>query len=179
MSMDDLYQSKRSEALRRWTDAVYALYPFQTPGFLRTQHDRFTNPVGHTTMSTAEILYDAVTGREVDPTVVNEALAALIRIRAVQELRPDQAVGALMLLAPVLREFFLTEALSRGRLDDFLDVLARLDSLLLLAFNLYTEDREALYAERAAECRREQAQLRRWAERRGFKAQAPDSPFDV
>ncbi len=174
MSMDDLYELKRPEALRKWTDAVFAMYPFQTVGFLRTQQDRFANPVGHATMRAAEILYDAVTGREADPDKVKGALGALIRIRAVQDLRADQAVGALLLLGPVLRELFLTEALSRGRLDDFLDALARLDSLLLLAFNMYVEDREAVYAERVAECRREQAHLRRWAERRGFMAKDPE-----
>ena len=167
--MDDLYAARRLEAIQKWTDAVFALYPFQTTGFLRTQKDRFANPVGHATARAAEVLYDAVTGRDAEQAEIDEALSALIRIRAVQDLRPEQAVGALTLLGPVLRELFLTEALAEGELDSFLDALARLDSLLLLAFNLYVADREALYAERVAECRREQSQLRRWAERRGFK----------
>ena len=45
-----------------------------------------------------------------------------------------------------------------------------MDTLALMAFNLYVADREAVYAERVAEQRRSTAQLRRWAERHGLVA---------
>ena len=44
----------------------------------------------------------------------------------------------------------------------------RLDTLCLMAFNLYLADREQVYAERVAQQRREASQIRRWAARHGL-----------
>lgn len=99
---------------------------------------------------------------------VHAALGDLIRIRAVQDLRPEQAIGVLFLFKPVLRELFLVDMLAEGRLDSYLEMESRLDSLVLVAFNMYLGDRERVYAERVAEQRRGDASLRRWAAKHGM-----------
>ena len=141
---------------------MFATYPFETTGFIRTQRDRFANPVGHATRAAGELIYDAVTGRDVDLDKVHAAVAELIRIRAVQDLKPEQAVGVLYLYKPVLRELLLADMLTAG------DVQGCLDTLCLMAFNLYLADREQVYAERVAQQRREASQIRRWAARHGM-----------
>ena len=148
--------------------AVFATYPFETTGFIRTQRDRFANPVGHATRAAGELIYDAVTGRDVDLDKVHAAVAELIRIRAVQDLKPEQAVGVLYLYKPVLRELLLADMLAAGDVQGFLDMGDRLDTLCLMAFNLYLADREQVYAERVAQQRREASQIRRWAARHGM-----------
>ena len=199
MRADAILMQHKDEAVRRWTEAIFALYPFETTGFMRTNKDRFTNPVGHATARAARVLYDVIAGLDeaakADPETsvssflpgmseldalppssplsclspqANEALADLIRIRAVQDMPAHEAVGALFLLKPILRDLLLTEMLTLGELERFLDMESRLDSLVLMAFSLYVKDREALFAQRVDDIRRECSQLKRWAARHGF-----------
>ena len=107
MSTEDIISARRDAAIQKWTEAVFAMYPFETTGFIRTQRDQFANPVGHATRAAGEQIYDAVTGRDVDMEKVHASVAALIRIRAVQDLKPEQAVGVLYLYKSVLRELLL------------------------------------------------------------------------
>ena len=170
MNAEQSPDARRTQAINQWLDAVFAMYPLENTGFMRTREDRFANPVGHALRQAAEALYDAVTGADTEREAINAALAAMVRVRAVQDLRPDQAVGALFLLKPILRELFLVDALAAGDFRGYLDMESRVDTLALMAFNLYVADREAVYAERVAEQRRSTAQLRRWAERHGLVA---------
>ena len=96
---------------------------------------------------------------------VHASVAALIRIRAVQDLKPEQAVGVLYLYKSVLRELLLADMLAAGDVQGFLDMGDRLDTLCLMAFNLYLADREQVYAERVAQ---QASQIRRWAARHGL-----------
>ena len=167
MSTEDIISARRDAAIQNGTEAVFAMYPFETTGFIRTQRDQFANPVGHATRAAGEQIYDAVTGRDVDMEKVHASVAALIRIRAVQDLKPEQAVGVLYLYKPVLRESLLRDMLVVD-VQGFLDMGERLDTLCLMAFNLYLADREQVYAERVAQQRREASQIRRWAARHGL-----------
>ena len=141
MSTEDIISARRDAAIQKWTEAVFAMYPFETTGFIRTQRDQFANPVGHATRAAGEQIYDAVTGRDVDMEKVHASVAALIRIRAVQDLKPEQAVGVLYLYKSVLRELLLADMLAAGDVQGFLDMGDRLDTLCLMAFNLYLADR--------------------------------------
>lgn len=153
MSTEDIISARRDAAIQKWTEAVFAMYPFETTGFIRTQRDQFANPVGHATRAAGEQIYDAVTGRDVDMEKVHASVAALIRIRAVQDLKPEQAVGVLYLYKSVLRELLLADMLAAGDVQGFLDMGDRLDTLCLMAFNLYLADREQVYAEHVAQQR--------------------------
>ena len=141
MSTEDIISARRDAAIQKWTEAVFAMYPFETTGFIRTQRDQFANPVGHATRAAGEQIYDAVTGRDVDMEKVHASVAALIRIRAVQDLKPEQAVGVLYLYKSVLRE--LLPGHGRRGCPGVPGHGDRLD-----AFNLYLADREQVYAER-------------------------------
>lgn len=169
--MEQLFATRKEEAVQKWTAAIFALYPFETTGFLRTQKDQFANPVGHATFLAASCLYDALTCGTADDEAVQRSLRELVHIRAVQDLAPSQAVGALMLLKPVLRELCLTDALASGRLSDLLEAESRLDTLTLMAFDLYMQDKEAVFAARIGELKRRTVQLERWVASRSGPAQ--------
>lgn len=168
MSTEDIISARRDAAIQKWTEAVFAMYPFETTGFIRTQRDQFANPVGHATRAAGEQIYDAVTGRDVDMEKVHASVAALIRIRAVQDLKPEQAVGVLYLYKSVLRERSLRTCWPPGMSRGSWTWGIVWDTLCLMAFNLYLADREQVYAERVAQQRREASQIRRWAARHGL-----------
>ena len=168
MNTEKNLTTKREQAIEKWVNEVYALYPFETTGFIRTQKDRFANPVGYATRAAAVAVFDAIIGQDVNMDTVHAALGDLIRIRAVQDMPPERALGVLFLFKPVLRELFLVDMLAEGRLNDYLEMESRVDSLVLVAFNMYLADRENVYQQRVAEIRRGDASLRRWAASRGL-----------
>lgn len=168
MSTEDIISARRDAAIQKWTEAVFAMYPFETTGFIRTQRDQFANPVGHATRAAGEQIYDAVTGRDVDMEKVLASVAALIRIRAVPGPQARTGCRRAVPVQAVLRELLLADMLAAGDIQGFLDMGDRLDTLCLMAFNLYLADREQVYAERVAQQRREASQIRRWAARHGL-----------
>lgn len=148
----------------RWTEAVFATYPLETVGFLRTKTDPFTNPVAHMTRQAAGALYDAVIGEDVDPADTKSAVDRFVKLRAVQKFSPGQSMAVYYLMKPVLREVVLPEMLARGQLNEYLEMESRLDTLALLAFDIYMSAREVLAESRIKEIRNQHAQLRRWAQ---------------
>lgn len=154
----------KKKAADLWVEAVFATYPLETTGFLRTKNDPFTNPVAHMTRQAAGALYDAVTGEDVDPAETKAAVDRFIKLRAVQKFSPGQSMAVFYLLKPVLRETLLPDMLAAERLDEYLEMESRLDTLALLAFDIYMKARETLAEARIKEIRNQHAQLRRWAQ---------------
>jgi len=171
-----VFENSKTGVVRKWTNAIFAMYPFESTGFLRTQKDRFANPVGHATEAAAALLYDAVTGQDVEEKPLNLALAELIRIRAVQDMPPSKAIGVLFLLKPLLRELLakLPAAEREAAAKECLEMESRVDSLALIAFDLYMEDKTAMFRGRVAEIRRRYTTIERWIASRGMEGLFPE-----
>ena len=176
MDAKALFQDHRDEMLRRWTDAVFSTYPFETKGFLRTRMDPFGNPVANMTREAAATLYDAMAGGDAEPEDVKAALDRFVKLRAVQDFTPSQALGVFLLLKPLMREVLLPRMQQeKGGLAEYLEAESRLDSLCLLAFDMYVHDREVVAQNRINETKNRYAQLERWAQRIE-RSEAIDSP---
>ena len=130
--------------LELWLARTLECYAGETVAFLQRESDLFRNPVGQTLrQNLAVLLQELLNGP--DPAKVEPALAAMVRLRAVQDLSPSQALGFLFQLRPIVQEVLPSEA----RLLD-----GRIDQLVLLAFEEYTRCREQLAAIRLNESRR-------------------------
>lgn len=170
MKQADPIQKTKDEAIARWLKAVYSLYPLESSGFLRTNQEEFANPVGHTTTKAAQALLSAVLGENIAEETVQEALHNLLRVRSVQALSPAAATGILFLMKPILRELYLVDLLAQSNLHAYLDMESRIDSLSLMAFDLYTANKEQIFAERLKERDRSQVQLMRLVDKLNIKA---------
>lgn len=126
---------EREAAAARWLELALASYPNQTSRFLRLEKDPFRNPVGQAFRKGLPALLDSVLDAGDEPRAA-EALERIVKIRAVQEFTPSQAVGFVFLLRDVLA--------GRG-LD------ARIDALALKAFDAYMQCRDRLWEIRARE----------------------------
>ena len=137
--------SARVAILERWIAETIASYPAATAPFLAAESDPFRNPVGHTVRQSLATLLDELQG-EMDLERIAPALDALVRLRAVQDLSPSQAVGFVFLLKPILRELAPEE--------DQIALTDRIDRLALMAFDKYMQCREQLAEVRMNEWRR-------------------------
>lgn len=181
MNITELCNKQRDTLLPRWVELFFAGYPLDGSGFLRTQNDPFANPVGRITREALAVLYDAVAGNDTEPETVRGAMDELMRLRAVQDMPPSKAVGPLYLLKPLLRQNILPEYLGQDaagaeRLAGYLAVESRVDSLGLMALDLYAGAREKVFNLRVEEIKRSQSQVVRWAKLRGDEADGAGSP---
>lgn len=160
----EIPRKHKKTVANRWTEAVFATYPLETVGFLRTRNDPFTNPVANMTRQAAGGLYDALIGEEVDSKEVKAAVERFVKLRAVQKFTPGQSMAVFYLLKPILREVVLPEMEEAGQLAEYLNMESRLDTLALLAFDIYMQAREILAEARIKEIKNQHAQLARWAQ---------------
>jgi hypothetical protein len=163
MKAIDVFRKHKNDIIRLWADSVFDTYPFETTGFLRTKSDPFGNPVANMTREAASALYDAVTGEYVEVDHTKKALDRFIKLRAVQKFSPSQGLAVFSLMKPILREHVMPELMAQNDLAAYLETESRIDSLTLLAFDMYMEDREILAESRITEIRNQHAQLARWA----------------
>ena len=94
-----------------------------------------------------------------DSERVSPILDGIIRVRAVQDFTPSQAVSFIFSLKNVIREELELEIKKRSLSDDLLALEARIDRLALLAFDLFVNRREKLYKIRADEAKNQVSRL--------------------
>ncbi|MCD6304992.1 MAG: RsbRD N-terminal domain-containing protein [Deltaproteobacteria bacterium] len=153
MTLENLLSNKRSQIIKRWQDAIIASYPKDSQGFLKRTKSQFANPVGWIIAKEIETLYDEVIRGE-DAEKIAACLETIIRIRAVQDFRPSQAVAFVLELKDIVRE-----ALGIGPSPE-MDALDRhLDKVLLIAFDVYSKCRQKIYDIRVREVKNQVGKL--------------------
>ncbi|MEG2172595.1 MAG: RsbRD N-terminal domain-containing protein [Desulfovibrionaceae bacterium] len=159
-----LFREHRQALVKAWIDEVYTTYPLDTTGFMRTQEDAFCNPVGEITTTMAGYLYDAVAGEHIIEDRVRDSLDRFVKLRSVQDFSPSQGIGVFYLLKPLLRKVLLPKFTAAAQLSDYLEAESRLDTLALMAFDVYISTREKLAEMRIKEIKDQHVQLVRWAQ---------------
>jgi hypothetical protein len=150
MGLDELLGEKQPAILNRWLELILDGYPESTGRFLRSESDRFRNPIGATLARELEGLYRALRAGS-DREVMVEHLDPIIRIRAIQDFSPADAVGFVFQLKRAIRE-----ELREDRLGEEWSVFeSQIDELALQAFDVFMKCREQIYQLRADEVKRQ------------------------
>jgi hypothetical protein len=141
---------KRSAVLNRWIDHILNTYPADTANFLRDKKSRFANPVGHSISEGVEGIFDDLISG-IDRERVAPFLDKIIRIRAIQDFAPSQAVSFIFFLKTIIREELAKEIHESGLSDELEKMEDQIDSLGLIAFDIFMGCREKLYDIKANE----------------------------
>ena len=153
MDPRNLLSEKRPAILNRWFNAVLDTYPADTSAFLKKQKNQFANPVGHTIHQGMEHILDALLqGTDLDR--IAPSLDNIIRIRAVQDLTPSQAVGFILSLKKIIREELGSNTREHSASGELPGLEERIDALALMSFDIYIQCREKIYELRANETKR-------------------------
>jgi hypothetical protein len=148
MNLKALFAPKKKAIIQKWTDGVLDVYG--APEFFKTQKDRFANPVGVTVSEGIQDLYRILfEGGELGEAA--KPLENIIKIRAVQDLTPSQAVSFIYLLKNIAREELGGEKEKVEFLESLAALDVRIDQLALMAFDFYMECRERLHQIRVKE----------------------------
>jgi hypothetical protein len=152
MNLKNLLSKKRSAIVAKWFERVLETYPLEVQGFFRQPGDRFANPVGSTISESLGGLFEELLGKG-DYEKTRSRLDGILRIRAIQNLSPSQAVVFLPLLKGVLKEEIGEEVRQHRLHEEWLELETRIDDFLLLAFDIYMECREQIHQLRTQELR--------------------------
>ena len=175
MNLHSLLSSKKAAISDRWLDLILESYPADSTGFFKKTKDPFQNPVGQTfAMKTGCILDELLA--DADPGRLASHLQEIVKIKAVQDFPPSEALNFLFLLKQAIRENLegALRADEISRADEITKELvtfeSSIDRLTLKAFDLYMGCKNRMYEIRADEHRRRAYKL--W-ERAGLNVSNP------
>lgn len=151
MLMQLISQNKEA-ILTKWFDLVIETYPSDGRRFFSREKDRFNNPVGYTISLAIEALLDELIG-EMNSEKISSSLDDIIKIRAVQDFSPSDAIGFIFNLKNALRQELGEQIGENEALDELLGFFSKIDKVALMAFNKYMECREKVYDIKANELR--------------------------
>ncbi len=178
MKLYNLLSEKKSAVLNRWYDAALESYPPDTSSFLKGQKNKFLNPVGSTIFQGIENLFQELLcennphspphpplskgGQErgkggirgFSGERVSQFLDDIIRVRAVQDFTASQSIAFILLLKKVIREELKNEIVEYRLHEELLEFESRIDTMTLLAFDIYMKCREKLYQLKVNELQR-------------------------
>jgi hypothetical protein len=148
MGVENLLATHKATILKKWFDQTVNTYPPDTARFLKHKKDPFDNPVGAATHKGLDAILDALVSSP-ETKVIAAHFDPIIRIRAVQNFTPSQAVSFVFSLKGIIRETLGPQAGA----DALAGLEERIDRLALIAFDAYMRCREKIYELRANEAR--------------------------
>jgi hypothetical protein len=150
MRLNDLLTQKKTAITKKWFALAIETYPADTAKFLKSQKDPFANPVGRTIYRGLEALFDELL-KGMDKENITSYLDPIIRIRAVQNFSPSQAVRFIFFLKKAINDSIRKEIFQKQMIADWQLFESKIDELSLIAFNLYVQCREKIFELKANE----------------------------
>jgi len=150
----DLLREEADTIVERWGEAVLSSYPSDAAALFKKQQDPFANPIGASVREGTRGVFRTILDG-MDPEALRSHLDTMVRIRAVQDFTPSQALAFVFELRAIIRKA-LPQLDADPRLHRERAELDRIiDGLALAAFEVYTACREELSGLRVAEMKRQ------------------------
>jgi hypothetical protein len=149
MTLKQLLNKHKPAILGRWVNLVLETYAPNTASFLKSEGDRFANPIGHATaQGLGKILDELVgdSGRGITPCYVED----IVKIRAVQDFSAAQAISFAWLLKKAVTDQ-IGGQLSDLHLAEWFELEAKIDGLAAMSMDIYAACRERIYQIKARE----------------------------
>lgn len=149
--LNQLMQEKHTELLTKWFELAIAAYPAEAHKYFNRVKNDFTNPVGSNIYNNMENLLKELYGDR-DADKLYQHLEMILKIRAVQDMKPSKALafipGFKSLVQTAVQEELRAGKVKQAELED---LFTDLDTLMLIAFDLYSESKELIYNLRIAQ----------------------------
>jgi hypothetical protein len=145
MNAVGMVRNNRKELLGLWLETFFETKPGAGLQARPDYGDRFTNPVYHTINEELPKIYDYIVDENLERDSYLAALKNIIRIRAVQDMKPSQAVSFLFRLKEIIFDSVgLRDAdlAGRKRLAEYCD---NIDDAVLDAMDIFMEMREKIF----------------------------------
>ena len=140
----ELLLKNKSSIVSKWIKQILDSYSIESSKFFSQEKNQFCNPVGSTISTNAASIFDEIVGNK-DFEKITLLLTDFIKIRAIQDFSPSEAVGFVFLLKEVIREELSKELNQEKMLDEMVKLEFVIDKTALIAFDLYMQSREKVF----------------------------------
>ncbi|MFH2067726.1 MAG: RsbRD N-terminal domain-containing protein [Pseudomonadota bacterium] len=175
MGLKELLEKHKSSIVKKWIDVIFHTYLPDTSQFLKSQPDPFANPVGNAISEGLHSIFDELISGP-DWKKVRLFLDPIIRIRAIQNFTPSQSTSFILSLKTIVREKTAKQLEKGSEAKEIQLFDEKVDQLLFLAFDIYTECRERIYSLKANE---EKNKVFKAFKRAGLIAEIPEEQPDL
>jgi hypothetical protein len=148
MNLLEILKKKEKKILDIWVERTLDTYI--SSDFFKQSKDLFTNPVGANIRTGLTTIFQLIL-TEADEQDFAEPLDQVIRIRAVQDFTPAQAVAPILELKWVVKQVFSADEKGRTLLTELAPFDRDVDKVVLMAFDMYMNCRDRLYQARIRE----------------------------
>ncbi len=148
MKLPEILQDKKKQILSIWIERT--LDSYTSSGFFKKSRDQFANPIGANIRDGLTRIFDLL----VQGADINDFTAPMdqvIRIRAIQEFTPSQAIAPFLEIKWVIRQILADDKKIQPDPSELDNFECETDRLALAAFDMYTRCREQLYQVRIKE----------------------------
>ncbi len=148
MELTEALSIKKKEILSLWIERT--LDSYTAPGFFKSSKDPFANPVGVNIAGGLTALFELLL-TNAEPSAYRVPLDQVVRIRAVQEFTPSQAMAPFLELKWVIKQVFSNHKDTQLLMGMLETLDCEIDRMTLNAFDIFSECREQLYRNRIRE----------------------------
>lgn len=143
MRLAELLEHRKADIIEMWLDLILKSYPPDTTQFYKCQSDPFANPVGATTRKGLAKVFNEILGN-MDHDAISASLDTIIRIRAIQNFSPSEAIAFIIELKRILKNALKKELKHSDQLTGLTQLEDRIDRVLLIGFDIYMQCREKI-----------------------------------
>jgi len=138
-----LLKDNRESIVQNWIELIFETYSDEMINFLKTKTNEFANPVRKTIVENAGRIYNGFleTGISED---CRSGLEEIIKIRAVQDFTPHEALAFMYVLKKIVREEVQKVEIPDDFYQEFYSFDEKFDELTGLAFDIYSNCREKI-----------------------------------
>ncbi|MCI5140631.1 MAG: hypothetical protein D3909_02665 [Candidatus Electrothrix sp. ATG1] len=148
MNLAEALKKKEKKIIDTWVERT--LDSYTSSDFFKQAKDQFANPVGANIRAGLTKIFQLI-ATEAAQQDFADPLDQVIRIRAVQEFTPAQAVAPLFELKWVVKQVFSADEHCRSLLSELAPFDRDVDRVVLMAFDMYMNCRDRLYQARIRE----------------------------
>ncbi len=156
VTFGDLLEERKDTIVERWVDAVLAAYPSDSAAIFQAQRNPFANPLGHTVRESTRGVFQVILNG-MDQEELRKKLDPIVRIRAVQQLTPTEALSFVFALRSIVQDTIPEAEADPRHRDGIAKLNEQIDEVALAAFELYAARREEVSQLRIGEVKRQVA----------------------
>ena len=152
MDLADRLSQGKQEIVREWIRITMEAYPEEALNVFKRNKDQFANPLPHIISKNITLLFDELLNGVSSETTI-PILSEIVRLKAVQDFGPSDAVNFVFGLKKVVRKYLEDQKGERIDADLHLAFEDEIDDLASMAFDIYVSCREKLFEIRVNEIR--------------------------
>ncbi|MGW8268592.1 MAG: RsbRD N-terminal domain-containing protein [Longimicrobiales bacterium] len=164
--------------VERWAGEVLSSYSSEAAVFFHKQQDPFSNPIGHSVREGTRGAFQAIRDG-MDLEELRSHLDRILRVRAVQDFAPSQALSFVFSLRSIIRDVIPELDADPRTRREVAELDDRIDRAALVAFDIYAERREELSRLRVNEVKRQVAWVFEKMNQRDAAASGPEGTSDL